>query len=497
MIINNINLKKFRKKYASSKEFIIKIRDKDKEINKNRECQDIIYYNGIKAFCVENKSCDAKHVKISIPENIYKLNRTNFTNLIRLSSNDIYEKINTFLDNICLIRESMKSYFKISLSEGKLKFGRSYFEDTYSAQGKKLSEYKKVRSFAWKRLELLEEQLNKLGTSINLEKIKAELNNLKPEGEIKFTLKNSDKLTNRKIVEVETLFILYLTFTKIDGKLKNDNRTGFKLPYMKIDISYHDIDVSKLNNFNSAVENAILAYEKNTKEELEKKYQHYFMLSKMLQNNGLPKCQAFEEEYYTFESDGEKNEGKDRGRIDCIFLEPKKSQSEIYLIELKVNEGVIGKVNDLEEHGINTHLYDIDKLLKNDDKLNLNDFLKNIVNRYNYRNKILGNFNRIHDSEKCNLHYWIICAINGKDFDEEQKHAKKVLNKIKKLEKDDVMNKLKVVNFLKENSNEYYLKTYDGKRCDIKLLFNVWESKGDMDKNKFLTIEEFREYYNI
>ena len=37
----------------------------------------------------------------------------------------------------------------------------------------------------------------------------------------------------------------------------------------------------------------------------------------------------------------------------------------------------------------------------------------------------------------------------------------------------------------------------DKKICDIKLLFNIWDSKGSIKDNEFLTIEEFKKYYNI
>ena len=62
----------------------------------------------------------------------------------------------------------------------------------------------------------------------------------------------------------------------------------------------------------------------------------------------------FEEEYCT-------NEGsKDKGRIDCSYvIINNKKLTDIYLVELKVNDGVVDGTN-----GVNKHFIDINILIK-------------------------------------------------------------------------------------------------------------------------------------
>ena len=88
MKITNINLNELRKEYAKPP-FAIRIRENKKEENKKEEnkkeknkkvdnnIKDIVYYNGIRAFYIENANCTKDYAIINIPDNIYKLNKTN------------------------------------------------------------------------------------------------------------------------------------------------------------------------------------------------------------------------------------------------------------------------------------------------------------------------------------------------------------------------------------------------------------------------------------
>ncbi len=539
MKINNYSLNELRKYYAKSEKFIIRIREQSKEKSK-KDCKDIVYCEGIKAFYVENKECLDNTVTITIPENIYKINQTNlykiinsvkedkFTkeldtyfnylkkNSIEYNDNlreelylylcDIENRINNFVSEKAELKQNLKSYFEINIKGGQFKFGKVFLEDTEKTKSKEIQEQVKIR------LRLLNERLKEIGTGFDVENIIEKFKNIKnyKNDKIIFKLQNTEKLSLVDLTKIEALMILYTTFTlkieKLEGKLKEDNYSGLAEPEFNYDSNFNsnynkdskNLDI--LDKFNKDIENAILEYEISTKVELEKKYQHSFMIkNKLSYYPNLSSVIPFEEEYYTTrkEDDSKDDDTSDkRGRIDCIFVDTKENKNDIYLIELKVNEGVIGKKDDLDEHGINTHLVDINNLLNNENNLSLNTFLENIKNRYNYRNEILDDPSRISDIKNCNLHYWIICAIKGDNYEEEKDHAKKVWEKINALKDDKYIKAIFSVKLLE--TGEECLKSKDGNnQCDLKLLFNIWKDDKNNKETKFLTIEEFKNYYNI
>lgn len=519
MKINEWNLEKLREYYANNdNNFIIRIREQDKEKNKN-SCEDIVYCEGIKAFYVDNKNSLEDSVTITIPENIYKVNQTNLHNIISSSTcydfkneldsyfeyldkysikykDDLRDKlylylceienrIDKFVNDQVKLKLELKNYFEISIKNtGKFKFGKVFFDTTK----------KDVQEQVEIRLYLLNQRLKKLGTGFNLEDVLDQLKKNKNQSEsIAFELENMEKLSLFDLTKIEALMILYTTFTlKEEFDLKEDNRSGFAKPEFKYDLKSNDFDYNENNieNFNKNIKTAISEYENSTKVELEKKYQHSFMIKNKLKNYpNLSRVIPFEEEYYTNESNNNsKNNDSDdeKGRIDCIFVHAKENESHIYLVELKVNEGVIGEPYDLKKHGINKHLKDIKELLNSEGKLDLNNFLENIKNRYNYRNELLGYHSKINDIKDCVLHFWIVCAIKG-----DSTTAKKVWDKIQELKKDTTYIP---VGFL--DKGEGCLTSQDGKKCDLKLLFDICEDDENND-TKLLSIEEFKEFYDL
>ncbi len=102
----NINLKDLRKRYASSNnKFCMKIRE-----NKN----DIIYYNGIKAFEIQHT--DEKNYNIVMPENIYNFNRSNI------------KKIDNILESVIKLRQDMSTYFVNSITSVKIAVSYAQYE---------------------------------------------------------------------------------------------------------------------------------------------------------------------------------------------------------------------------------------------------------------------------------------------------------------------------------------------------------------------------------
>ena len=139
-------------------------------------------------------------------------------------------------------------------------------------------------------------------------------------------------------------------------------------------------------------------YEEYTHLEMEKKYQHLFLLNikndvenGYLHQNvfGKKEIIPFEEEYYI---------NYPGGRIDCIFYAVNDNLiTDIYLIELKVDSKVLGGTN-----GIPTHLSDIDDI---DD----NVFYSTLLEYINERNQILNDkYIPYNYSEDFNKHFFVI-----------------------------------------------------------------------------------------
>ena len=544
MKIYNYDIKDLRKRYARSEDFIIKIRDQDKENN-----SDIVYYNGIKSFSMKSDKTD-KSIAISLTDDIYKLNRSNIENIIGKEKDAT--KIEDLIQGIKDVRTNMKKYVGVHLSSIKLRIGSVFYK------GGKGKSYKEIQQEVYERLEKINkelecydlkmdiqnimqnfainccEQLKEFlkthpdllddSTNVNENNVYEIINKLFEEHKdiLKEIKVDTGLQINNPLIEddlkIEKIFILNTIFKE---DLIYSNKTGFKIPEFtfkmlndekcdwkndledkinKFDNTKKDIInkneknigeelEKKLNEFDDAIKDAIDKYEENTGEELEKKYQHLFMLENKLQfYPNLSTVIPFEEEYYTEEKSSKENSNDKKGRIDCIFVDTKEKQSDIYLIELKVNDAVIGSPGSKgsDEHGINIHLIDINELLNN--KAKIESFINKLIYRYNYRNDMLNNSSRITNAKNCILHYWIICAIKGKDEDDEKIQAVKVMKKIEKLKEDG------------DNTCAELLKT--GKaclkskasdiNCDIKLLFNVWK---DDEKTEFLEINEFENRY--
>lgn len=181
-------------------------------------------------------------------------------------------------------------------------------------------------------------------------------------------------------------------------------------------------------------------YFEYTKPEIEKYYQHLFLLykdelclrsKKMFSKNNV---KPFEEEYYIDEIN------KD-GRIDCIFYKDDQTFiTNIYLIEIKVDTNVIGNSNGLHKHLLDIrHINDMNE-----------DFYKTIIERINYRNKILYNCNtELEAATNLKKHFFIVIGRNNSSVekiessiidlsDETSALYKNVQSKINKKYQDEV-----------------------------------------------------------
>ncbi len=173
-----------------------------------------------------------------------------------------------------------------------------------------------------------------------------------------------------------------------------------------------------IDNLTLKMQNKVNLYIDNVKEEVEKHYQFQFMIQdetkrKIEKANKDAKNQTlypFEQEYFILNK---------KGRIDAIFFGIKEHSADLYLIELKVNESVIGGTN-----GVHKHLSDIHKLL-NEEKTK-NEFLDSIKGFLNYRLNVLDEETETEKIQKIDrVHFWTIVGYTDENHKET---SKKLLN---------------------------------------------------------------------
>lgn len=467
MKIDNMKLEEIRERYGKEKgDFFIRIREQG---------NDIVYYNGIKAF--EIRKNGEKVSKIIIADNIFNLNRTNIQNFTK-NTEDLKSAIKQ-------VRKDLNGYFPRELNKITLEISRKNYENVEMNDKNRekfsdsIERIKKIVETNYRNY--IEDKLDK-------EKIKEELNK-KYENNEKLTyeiyLKNRRDIKEykedsyiEKIVDIEYDFINCFIFDE------NINYIPlFTIPKFKYK-NNEEIQIGKeeYEKFEEIIKQAIEDYEKKTKVEKEKKYQHIFMTSEILINKYITfkNIYRFEEEYYTKEKSK-----KDRGRIDCIFVKidenskvinEDKPNAELYLIELKVDEGVIGGSN-----GVNKHLNDIEKLKANEEKFD--DFINLLQERIAYRKSYIESKNIKIKIDRDNIHFWTIIAISKKESVEEVANMLyKNLENPKYIE--DKRNKLPEESVVLSEQ----IKKVKDMGIDVKFLFDKWNDKMNYNKlsNKYL-----------
>ena len=316
----------------------------------------------------------------------------------------------------------------------------------------------------YKKFQDYESELRK-NLKNDMEELNKKIKDLRKK-EIKYEIKinvQEDNITD--IANIEYLIIKNFIF---DENMKY--KRVFSIPEFTSNQTQVDDEV-EIETFETDIKNAVKNYEKVTGTEVEKKYQHYFMISKLLNRKlkNFKNIYRFEEEYYTSEK---KNDDENKGRIDCVFAkidENSKScyNTEIYLIELKVDENVIDGTN-----GINKHLIDIGKI-------NFNEFKERLEARINYRRKqVLGEDIADIKINPNKFHFWTIIAISNK------KHAENVAEKLikltdkEKVKQDNLLPKeSKVIDEQIEQTKIDQLKKET--EVDVRFLFDKNSSDGE------------------
>lgn len=317
---------------------------------KNGKEERIVYYGGYKIL-------DSSGLKLKVYDNLYKCNYSEMS------------------DDIISFIEEKKSFLRI-LSE-KITFNFKLFKITSASKWDKNGGENKFEK-------LVNEKLNCLS-----KKEKEQLLSSKEtkDDKISYTLKFDKPKTNvDEIVDIQVQIMCELK--------KNFDYYFIESPYFKISLDTKGISEDELIKL---MKSAVINYK--GKDSNEKKYQHTFMLNAINEKN-LKNFFGIESkniELYPFEQEyGITNYNKDRaknpdgqtekeigyksGRVDCVFYSVEENKlKDIYLIELKIDSGVIGG-----ENGVYTHLDDIDSLFSCD-KIDQISTLKGFI-KYRYEN---------------------------------------------------------------------------------------------------------------
>lgn len=473
MLIKDFSLEKIRKRYALDKknEFVMRIRE-GKNNEKSEDALDIVYYNGRKILTIENGK---SNIQIKIFDNIFKLNKANMIKAFELKTDIVTATIN--------LRKSIENYYKFELNKLILKPSRI------------INQKKELTISILKNLR--EELLEYINSGVISDFIPEHVYNelLKESYEINI---EKDNLGVEESVKIEYIFLKNCLFKEKSEFAYANGKNGLAKPEVDMDIKdilekeRKFISKNELEKFELALKNAVDNYNKNTKFDMEKIYQHQFMVRDISY-----KCDEFKN-MYKFEMEYPINEGvkNEKGRIDNVFvkIDKDKNTAEVYFIELKVDEKVIGGTN-----GIHKHLIDIEKIYNEN---RLENFINTLEERVNYRIKELlneeemANFKPI-EIKRDIIHFWVVIAIsekNGTYID----NAKKVQVMMKNLEDEEYIKieksrskKIALPNESKVISK--HIVDLNNKKCEIKILYDLWKEEKENNYN----ISENRFFQNI
>lgn len=453
--------------YAEFPDFILRIR--------NEKDGNIAYYNGNAAFKINEVEINGeKKVELNFPLDVYKCNATD---LSKLKSNKERAEYRKKRKDICM---GMAKIYNFYMSEISFKLADK-------------CDINKTK----KRLETFYRNSIKYGGEFDLIGIQNNVEEIKKE---KISLKFKEPITNiNKIIMIQYYFIYDMLFE--ENKKKNDTIKNIKFNDYKV--TYNNKKGAKQKErFIETIKKAIDSY--TGKGELEKKYQHQFMLYGN-KTNIFPKeenhtINHFEQEYYLknkyrFIVKGGTRKNKE-GRIDCIFYkidETVNKITDIYLIELKVDETVV-----LGDNGVMTHLDDIKAIIKEAYEEKNTKWFKELRDRIEYRRKILINdseykLNNSKEKIDYNIHFYTIFGFT-KDIGNQTQHRRKVTeylkylkdeNEVKELctkKKKDSLARLDEYFDNSERNNIYKLSNPIKDYCDIRFYYEKEEWEPDFGR---------------
>lgn len=480
-----MKIKTLREKLMNEK-FIVRIRKKE----------DIVYYNGIKVFTLkENKNT----VTMEIPENLYQY-----------SFHDIEEMYKEIQKTKSSIADELK--LKIDLLESFEEEGYFHFEMP-SITFRKADDSRYSHEEMTARFKTFYKHLT--------EKLKIDLRHIDIEAFLQdFETKKENTITFTKPIKNihDILYIQYYYYIDLksnnkDGILSELKKTTAAPKFGSSLIKPTTKDISA-EEFSKLLEKIKEVVETSNVKEYEKRYQFMFMLSALNSNLFGKGCYAFEQEYgFQNRSRKTKKEKEKKCRIDCVFFqydEKNKKITDLYLIELKVDDSVVSG-----ENGVLTHLDDINSLFFKKEKVNsksfneirekesVNDkFFNEIRENIQYRmEQLYDHFEYTYDENKIdfNVHFYTIFGFTNEAC---KKNIQYVLENIKTSEGIEKLSsqtdKLKLEPYFKKNhiNLETYAKNASnynkGKKYtyDFKFFFDkdVFDYK-DLDRENMNFIE--------
>ena len=431
------NYEKFRKYFYDSEKNNGMCKDLILRIRKENDGDNIVYYNGNKAFNIYKSG-------IKLPINVYKCNSREINKV----KNDP-QKIKEYQNKMIKKCKNMKGYFDFSMQKITFSRASNYNEKLFKANLKKFENECESN-----------ETFERIGNSIIFD----------------------NKITDiKKIIKLQYYFLDYFSCSE---SLLKEIKFDYKAEYKK------ETNKANLEKLIKKVKDKIDKYEGG--EELEKKYQHQFMLhankSSIFEIKDGETVEHFEQEYGIINKKRNKE-----GRIDCIFYKYKNEEelvvTDIYLIELKVNDTVI-----LGDNGVMTHLDDIKAFLDFEDKGKYQKYdLETLKKRIQNRIRIL------HDKESSveapKIHFYTIIGFKADEKNKLEDIKERVISDI-----EGLCNKAQVKEWINDKLLDKY---FEGKtlldvvpssnKCDVKFFFDNNNFDDTDDKCHSFNMKEFKE----
>lgn len=452
------NLRKYFYDYKNDnnkKEFVIRVRkDGDK-----------VYYRGIKIFDIEKGN-------LTLSDNIFHLSDA----YIKENKEVLSDKISRMekLRELATLRTELINNNCMKLADTfiikyKMSDAKAYFFNE-QAMIDKANHLEKIKVII----------KNELNDYINIYDDYCEVN-IDKLNTITDKVEWMTELLNIEYVVMHT----FIYFDDINWTDKNNlpyTNKSAKSGWVKPNISFvkpdsykiEALDENLLDDINGRVCEAIDNYLKMKFEE-EKNYQHQFMLDDLILDKfrklNIENLYRVEEEYYT-------KDNEERGRIDSMFIS--KDGEDIYIIELKVNDNVIGGTN-----GIHKHLIDIENLyLEN----NIDNFIKDLKEIVDYR-RIELDEDKIIWKEEINVHFYTVIACDSNDMKDK---IEKMLDAFNNKDSQELTN---VKNAIKKEKSKYKDRVLTLRehidnlnKCDVRFYFDMISVTKEKDKIKNISI---------
>lgn len=491
----NMNIKELRKKLMNDK-FIVRI----------RKTEDKVYYNGIKVF--ELKENKKNHIiQMEIPQNLYQYSfddiKKIYVEMYKEINSDSLSKEDFNIKKELYIKEELN--LKINLLKAFEKEKYFYFEMSsisFNKAGDRNYSHEEMTTKFKNFYNDLTKNLKVDLSHINIEEF---LKDFEAKGKTTITFNNP--ITNiQDIIYIQYYYYKDLKMRDENGNISECKKTTSSIQFEKSSIIKSSDTVVNDNEISPLLEKIKNVVKTSNVKEYEKRYQFMFMLYASNSNLFGEGCYPFEQEYEfinRFRKQKKDTKKLKECRIDCVFFKYIKNKvTDLYLIELKVDDPVISS-----ENGVLTHLDDINSLFFNKSKENINyKFFNDIRENIEYRMKELYDdfeYNYKKDKIDFNVHFYTIFGFTNEECKKNIKYVlenlktregiKKLLEETGKLKLDSYFKNLNLKTYVnnKINYNKGKEFTYDFKFFFDKDIFDFedWKNNLYRDNMNFICLD--------